>query len=118
MYYKITSISNWSCYADRSIGIEYKIGEWVRPKINGSKLFIFDSIDSVRRYLFGSAKRCIVYECEAESPFYINAAIPIATLSHDFRQYWINYDEIISKKSAPTGTILCDAVMLTKQISI
>lgn len=52
--------------------IQYKIGEFVKPLIKGTRLFVFDSLDNVKLFVgdqIESENRKIrIFECEVKNP--------------------------------------------------
>lgn len=56
MYYKVVSVIDDKFYSALTYGkvqdfhVNYKIGGWVKPVIENSKLFVFSDLDSAERY--------------------------------------------------------------------
>lgn len=67
MYYKVVSVLNGSLISARVWvhAAGYKIGEWATPPIEGSKLFVFDSLGAAARFRLPNEK---IFECEVENP--------------------------------------------------
>lgn len=67
-YYKVlqkdmTSACLWSSIS--KFRVEYKINQWVEPKVEGTKLFIFESLESAKNLAKGLSED--IYECIAEN---------------------------------------------------
>lgn len=127
-YYKLCTESNgklWSwtkgCIADAAI--EYKVGKFVYPKIDGSRLFVFDDICAAKK--MSSAK---LFECEVKNPtkFGIilndtgcrlaNRLLRICILRKKHKKYThlLRYHE--KNKILHKNIFMCDAVKLIKEI--
>lgn len=65
-YWKVLSnYRNSYVVPDTVGGIHYPIGEWVTPKIENSRLFIFDSEESARDWAL--VRRTLVVPCNAKN---------------------------------------------------
>lgn len=107
--------------------IQYTQNIWTHPKLMGSNLFVFedkesaiDYIDSVKN---GMSKK-VLYECEVENPScmgifdmdyfiscYNSSFLKKLKAKNNKEKYRIDYTEV------PRGTIFCDAIKLTKDIT-
>jgi len=104
--------------------VKYSLNKWTFPKVKGSKLFVFDDIDSAK--LFAYNHNGITYKCEVlnpkkTGPFYSevvsNAKVTILM--------WKKYTQ--KKKYShlvwglclvPRHTVWVDAVKLIKKVDI
>lgn len=110
--------------------VDYKIGEWVYPKISGSDLMVFDTLKNARN-IFKSYG--FIYECEVQNPkingifidcFWIinNDSDCTDILIKRFEgilEYKNNQQEYLEHSDyihAPKGTIFCDAVKLIRLV--
>ena len=115
--------------------VVYKVGEWVRPKIENTRLFVFDSFASALEAtkLQGGIA---IYKCEATDPVPIKFVVkpPYITLQPDpdlkseepgklskkFLDYWekkkFEVDEGEYSAECPAGTLGVTAVKLLEQL--
>lgn len=104
-----------------AIKIHYRIKRWVKPKIEGSKIFVFHSIDSAQDFICTSSfdidsgeekEKEHIYECEVRNP-------TVATIAcnsiHQITRFW-NGDMNVVVMEPPKGTYYCDAVKLIQRI--
>jgi hypothetical protein len=82
-YYKVVRVVNNKLYSvNGSLGkveVEYKLGEWVTPKVKNSKLFIFNTRQTARSFkkieeehnLYLDIQNIFhIYKIEVENPSY------------------------------------------------
>jgi hypothetical protein len=115
IYYKCLG-NNRSIIGLKGISLYYTLNEWVYPVIPNSKLFVFDTLKSAKECYLGNQ----IFECEIfgvpESPSYI-ADI------YEVKDFWkrINKEQLPDFNNMdilpPVGTLLVDAVKITKLIS-
>lgn len=100
-------------------GIKYKVGEWVKPEIEGSKLFVFSTLHNAQCFRSENSSQ-LIYECEV-----VNPTEPPQAVVHHLALYRDLVEEFWSGKRLPTcrqsdyiisGTMLCDAVKLTRLV--
>lgn len=113
------------------IALEYKIGKVTKPKIKGSSIYAFDSIENALCFIsisIGFQRGCTeIFECEYEesdaplmtdgfiSPKYIRAFwkfIGNMTEKLTYIRTFEYYDKnnivvTIKTRAAPTGTVMC-----------
>lgn len=125
LFYKVVNEDLTSCCRNpcfpSEYRVQYKIGEFVSPKIDKTRLFVFKYLEDVKKFL----TNCIlekydwnIYECEVVNPM---------------QEYWIAYPEDINSfwfyrnsgqtyseegMPAPPGTYSCDSVKLIKRIEV
>ena len=129
MPYKLVSPSLRSVCMDVSgIKVQYKIGEWVKPNVEGSHLFVFDTIQSVKNFIGNrlSFKSCKVYEVEIKASRKIRQPL----FFYDCMRFdrWFLYCAKLRKNhkkytdkidmNYPRGTIFADEVKLVKEVLI
>jgi hypothetical protein len=102
-----------SCYGS-DYTIEYKIGKFVTPILNGSKLFIFDSLKAAKDFIFINCTYCYtdIYACEAVG---VEDAKYMAWLSRDADKFWKNQN--CKKAPVPDGTKFATAVKLIEKVA-
>jgi hypothetical protein len=102
------------------ISLYYTLNEWVYPVIPNSKLFVFDSLDNAKRCPGFKVFDFQIFECEVlgvpESPYFISQIFKV-------KDFWkrINKEQLPDFNNMhilpPVGTLLVDAVKITKLIS-
>lgn len=121
-YYKVLKNSQ-SILSDLpiSIRVEYKLNEWVKPKLENSPLFVFNSLDKAKSH-YTQMSADSIYECEVKNPRRIKviAAIIDYYALNTVIRFWKNRKRKkgckVSSWPAPKGTIICDEVKLTKKV--
>lgn len=128
-YYKVTTLRGLSICVAREhkntpFCVQYKVGEWVEPKVIGTKLFCFDQIEAAKNFGYGEAEYWFrLWECEVTNPtktyeYYY---------SHVYSAHWVTIlEEMLSNGITsntytglwPAHTVFCDAVKLVKEIPI
>jgi len=115
--------------------VEYKVGEWVKPKIENTRLFVFDTFASALEAtkLQGGIA---IYKCEATDPVPIKFVVRTSyitlqpnpdpkseepgKLSRKFLDYWekrkFDADEGECSVECPAGTLGVGAVKLLEQL--
>jgi hypothetical protein len=98
---------------------EYKIGEFVGPTVAGTRLFVFNNLESARafRKSFSSGVRHEIFECEVKNPVRIKK-IPAVI---DVLNYWKRRklhrkirDYIIFQWNAPSNSYTASEVKLIR----
>lgn len=114
LYYKLVQNRNneiWS-FTYNQHNIQYKVGEWVRPTLANSKLFVFGSLEAAKRY--SCMPGFSIYSCEVENP---TKAELMADWVFDnlFESFW-NSPKYSNPQRVPNGTVYCDAVKLIEKV--
>lgn len=116
--------NNYDFYND--FCVQYKVGEWIKPNMEHSKLMVFDSFDNAKRFYDienNYNTRLCIYECNGKNPSRQGLCILVGRIRH-------MYDELLKIKKAkkkviefynsfsftPPGTIFCSAVKLVKKV--
>ena len=79
MYYKVVfndegrllsvSPSCWWGRLRQAFEVVYKLNEWVYPKFENSKLFVFPSLAAAKEFVSRTERNHLhIYECEVENP--------------------------------------------------
>ena len=82
-YYKVLSDQLTSCYARKEgISVQYKIGEFVTPLIEGTGLLVFDNVSDAKYFKVNSLSYddLVIFECECEEE------LPLP--------YWASFNDI------------------------
>lgn len=114
------------CYEHSEYYIEYKINEFVKPKLVNSKLCVFSSFDGAVSQLCYNVK---IFKCKVKNPSRPKKNYRDYLSNSDFEKYWNDsrepkprqefgaYDKFCLPEW-PVGTIHCDEVMLLKELPI
>jgi len=144
-YYKLTTLDNKSIlnilnlelYSQYSI--KYILNEWIMPKLEGSKLFVFSTKKAVKNFISFKDKsyfRC--YVCNVRQPQKIKR---IVVTDKDIEPFWQLFNSMskaslkkisdesvdivkisdnveILVKMAPVGSIACSAIKLLREVEL
>ena len=95
--------------------VEYKIGEFVYPKLEGSKLFAFsekqnvvDFLNSIGYSVFSPYPKLFIAQAEDVEPG--------KYISYDIVEFWRNPDLVIGGGKAPEGTLYCGSIKLLEEV--
>lgn len=120
-YYKILMRDMTSINGANSFTIRYKLNEWTFPKIDGSGLYVFDNLENAKDFTLRESG-ILIYECEVVNPRKIKKLISISYLSTGYLNKLLETKKRHKKQSfywlrdVPKGTVLCDAVKLTRLV--
>lgn len=133
IFYKVvhsedkSSINSNLNYSNISYKVFYKLNEFVSPNIEGTKLYIFSSLEDVESFIHNEfIMDYSVYECEVINPtvatllgnpslvgrFWELVKRPFISIEHEKRVNSLYF------KTVPSGTYECDAVKLIKEIEL
>jgi hypothetical protein len=94
--------------------IEYELNEFVTPKIPGSKLFVFGSLEAAYMFFIGSEYR--IYEVECENPVPIDSIVDLSYINiESIKHFWRGCTEFT--KNSPDNSYACDSVKLIREIT-
>jgi len=121
MFYKKLCYTWESIYksilGDGNYDIKYNLNEWTKPTIG--KLFVFDSLQDARNFPYGT----YIFECEIQGTPIRPKKIVHSHYTGGIKQFWNLRQKKKSLKSlehklinAPKGTVLVDAVKITKLV--
>ena len=120
-YYKCLSLFKGRLYSavQNRYAIEYHIDSINKPKIKGSKLFVFDSLEHAKNWIRDSD--IIIVEVSVDNPtkcpsiVKVNSGLPEV----QFESYW-NGTKISNwnMMPSPLGTTLCDSLKLIKPVVV
>lgn len=125
-YYKVVSILGEELYSalysqvtseSEGIFLKYIPGEWIRPKVEGSKIMVFENLDDAYKFASDEYWETRVYKCEVLNPSY-DGPFVILVGSRSFPQM---LDETIkgkrnSDKPLFENTVFCDAIKLIREV--
>jgi hypothetical protein len=128
MYYKVVNsdfssayVGSDYAYSCEKLKVYYKIDDWVEPKIKGSKLMVFDSLENAQYFMDHCGWGVYIYKCEVKNPskkgVFVKANYRLAErlfriidLKNKKKKFTDLLDEPIK------GTIFCDAVKLVEKV--
>jgi len=118
-YYKVVSYvkGQLTSFMTRNseVTVVYKVGEFVKPLLANSKLFVFDDLSHARMM---AGCRGYIYECEIKNPEKPNPRIAAWYNVDEIRTYWREGIERLPRSCrTPFNTVLCDEVKLIKEIT-
>jgi len=105
--------------------LEYKLGQWVKPKLDNSKIFVFKSLYAAQRFACGESQ--VIFECE-----YTGKATQPTHMCYDYEymrkvsQFWSAYvtgtdfvdSNISNTNTLPTGTLYVDEIRLVRKVGV
>ncbi len=133
VYYKVVRLQGYPAKYISAAGapptflnVEYKVGEVAVPKLAGSKLFVFGSLDAAR--LFKSSEMlspCKIFECEVTNPH----RTKLLGKPCEADDFWAEYFKVKGKRkklqhilaqftraSIPRDSYSVDSVKLLKEV--
>lgn len=127
-YYKVvcknmkSAIVSQSIHSEiRDLSVEYKVGEWVRPNVDGSQLMVFKFLNDAKIFARNHSLYDI-YKCEISGITKKSVFIRYTSLyynMHRIRDLWKkkkNRKKINHYMDLPpSGTIFCSAVKLLEK---
>ena len=127
-YYKVvcknmkSAIVSQSIHSEiRDLSVEYKVGEWVRPNVDGSQLMVFKFLNDAKIFARNHSLYDI-YKCEISGITKKSVFIRYTSLyynMHRIRDLWKkkkNRKKINHYMDLPpSGTIFCSAVKLIER---
>ena len=133
VYYKIVD-ENMESWAGGIIPpnykVKYKVGEWVKPVLEGSNLFCFENYNDALLFTKQQAMlRARIYKCHIKNR--VKNLPCIASRSFSFNSYWqqvfkcrerkvkskIKLDSAFIKE-LPSGTVMCKQIKLLGLVCI
>jgi hypothetical protein len=99
--------------------VDYKIGEVTVPNIEGTPLFVFDTLEHAEFYK--TSNFCSILECEYDQLFHVqnvmyHSICYESTPAQDMVAFWngIKADEVYNEP--PVGTLLVCSVRVIREI--
>lgn len=126
IYYKFTlgNMKSFSevTFPDADWIITYRLNEWIAPRLENSKLFVFKDLDLILKFMRKQSRLLYafcLFECEVKNP----SPMILCNFYPNMILFWKNIDYILSNPACmenynrpPVGTIGVDEVYLTKEI--
>lgn len=131
MHYKVLVQKNKKLYSSvaahksqlyntnaRNTVLRYKVKDWTYPKIKGSKLFVFTTLEAAKQFIEEAKYACdicrkysfVIYECIATNA---NEACSYAFFAGNLIEFWKSPYDGFEKNN----TAWCDRVFLTRRIN-
>jgi hypothetical protein len=110
------NVGNSSFYFKEGVGIQYKVGEWVKPVIPKSRLFAFEHPNQA----FGMLERLKLPSCNRMYPVFMAEGLQVSPFKRSLPDcsqaldFW-NGKKIIEKHNYP-GTVGCTAIKILTEI--
>jgi len=112
-----------NCVFPEKFRVYYELNKVIKPKVSGTKLFVFDSLKNAKHFastLFCNQSRYVILECSTPKvwkPKYLSDIFHIAKFwslkkNHKKIPYTITYGEDI-----PTGTLCCNELTPLKVVA-
>lgn len=125
-HYKVVSPDLTSIVAkNEGLCIQYKVGEWIKPKVKHTDIMVFDSLEAADSFRAGQNKR--IFECAVQNPRKKGAfvdwwlirggnGIP-HSLNHliNLKKKKRSYKSLI-REDIPNNTVFCSSIKLTKEV--
>jgi len=109
MFYKLVSPMMTSIHGVSEFLVDYKVGQWATPPIEGSKLFVFGNYDDAM--FFMGQQKSILFQCEVVNP------TPITKATYPVWMFEFWRGETVKELYLPQGTFGCDSVKVTEAIA-
>lgn len=120
IYYKVVTdnlksiMSKLHSFPEKYV-TQYKIGEWTKPAIANTKLFVFNDLAAARRFSLMEDGR--LYSCDVINPF----EKTVGASFNFFDNFWKHEDvKYLCDRQyfmpLPNNTVFCDAVKLIEEI--
>lgn len=130
-YYKLVSkdlqsaiMSNNRDYRIKDLSVQYKVGEWVSPHIEGSQLMVFDSLRNLRLFV-NNPDRYRIFKCEVKGIsehrifkklFRLKMNLTTLKTVWKARKNKKKFVGLMQSDIPPAGTIFCSQVKLIEEI--
>ena len=95
------------------IGINYPVGEFAYPTLEGSKLFVFDSLKAAIDF---GENIGYIFECEVINPVKYTGYVAKWYNTQQVKTFWKNKLASECTRYAVSNTVLCDAVKITNLV--
>jgi hypothetical protein len=122
IYYKVCRIYENKYYSfnprpsqDDIRSLEYELGKTTVPKLENSKLMVFDSLENAQKFrqnLWLPLPESCIFKVNAEN---VSVAHNMSYNGLEVRDFWANKPTVY-KVTPPTGTLYADSVTLLEKI--
>jgi hypothetical protein len=97
--------------------VKYKVGEFVTPILEGSKLLVFDDLQRATDFafdVFGFGTYGEIWSCDVTNP---NSISFLSRFDPDWiLSYWKGFSSQLLMFAAPEGTVAVDSVKLIERM--
>ena len=109
------------------VAVEYIVGQWVEPKIEGSKLFCFASLKQARSYIKDlnlmpkgkTEKSPRIFRCKASNAKFGNVKCAAVLNRESIMHFWGKADKPnFYYDGIAVNGVLADKIMLTKEVKL
>ena len=121
-FYKVVNkgMTSYIVENHEDISVKYILNKWVKPKLEGSKLFVFRGLQAARDFGFfigTTVQNARIYQCEVKNPEKCKIKIiDFFFMGPNIKDFWESDKRRNHCIDAPQGSYLVDAVKLIKQI--
>ena len=98
------------------VGITYGVGNWAKPKIEGSKLFCFPSMRKARAFIKDFKFKLRVFRCKAKNPKLGEESISATLDQESVLHFWGKADKPKFYMVGKITAVVADEIMLTKEV--
>lgn len=122
---KLTSF-NTGRTLEKDSTLIYPKNKWIKPEIEGTKLFVCDTLDNaldMLNYFTCSYDNFKVFKCEVKNPRRKSRMLSLdfsTNKTNILKRFFTKISSIkmFNKKNTPKGTYICDKLKLIKAIKI
>lgn len=112
VYWKVMTKERTSCMISTLLmGLKYPINEWVRPKLKGSRIFIFKS--KIQATVFWEESPSKIVPCHALNVRALDICCIDYCQTEDFYAFWLQWNRH-KKNSTTSGKIGMDLSFIPK----
>lgn len=116
LFYKLLSVDLTSfADIDSDFKVQYQVGKFVYPKVPKTKLYVFKSLDDAKSFR-NYSHYCPIFECEVINPKKCKTLSIYYKLVDFYKLKFAKHSIKELSKDAPTGTYMCDAVKLLREV--
>ena len=115
---ELKSLISLSFVLDEKYIIQYEIGKFVSPNVEGSVIYCFESLESARRYKNCSElHNCSIFECIGVNCRKDEWLLPTLNLREMYKLWESNYLHSMIHRAKIENIIMCDQLKLMKLVS-
>jgi hypothetical protein len=123
--YKVVADINGKLYSAmvahiKELGVEYAVGKWTKPSIEGSVLYCFTKLNRAREYIKDlNAKHTTfrIFRCKSKNGKTCTAPISAFLDQKSILHFWGKGDApSLYIRGAMTDCVVADEVMITKEV--
>jgi len=122
IYYKVITNSRKSIsMLNPDMRVNYPVNKWAYPKLNNSKLMVFDKKENALQFMQDLIDRgSLIVRCKVKNPIKLKYTPLLFCNKEDFGAFWNIFKKTLKNKKslkriyrnivAPKGTVICDEV--------